>query len=96
LLPLGFFVLFTLIGLMATAKGIKYVFAKYPGFSNTTVLGFQLGSIVSIFYKSYQTVDPNFTWLLGSIMIVVGVGISVLFILLGRYMNKSEVEEEPV
>ena len=95
LLPIGFFVVFAIIGLMATAKGIKYIFGRFPGFANTTVLGFQVGSIVSIFYKSYQTVDPNFTWLLGGMMIVVGIGISVLFILMGRYMNKGEIEEEP-
>ena len=92
LLPIGFFIVLTVIGLMTTAKGIKYVFKKYPGFANTTVLGFQFGSIASIMYKSHQTIDPNFTWLLGGIMLAAGVGISVLFILMGKYMNKTEVQ----
>ena len=92
LIPIGLFIVCTVLGLMSTAKGIKYVFNKYPGFSNTTVLGFQFGSIISILYKSYQTADPNFTWLLGGIMLVVGVGISVLFILMGKYMNKGDEE----
>jgi len=90
LLPIGIFAVFTVIGLMTTAKGIKYVFNKYPGFSNTTVLGFQFGSIVSILYKSHQTINPSFTWLLGGIMLVAGIGISVLFILMGKNMNKEQ------
>jgi putative membrane protein len=93
LIPIGLFIVFTVLGLMSTAKGIKYVFNKFPGFANTTVLGFQVGSIVSIMYKSHQTVDQNFTWLLGAIMLAVGIGISVLFILMGKYMNKSDVEK---
>ena len=93
LLPIGLFIIFTVIGLMATAKGIKYIFSKFPGFANTTVLGFQIGSIISIAYKSHLLTDPNFTWLLGGIMLVVGVGISISFILMGKYMNKSEIED---
>jgi len=88
--PMGLFIMFIVVGLMSTAKGVKYVFEKFPGFSNTTVLGFQFGSLVSIMYKSHQIVDPNFTWLLGGIMLVVGLGISVLFIVSGRLMNKPE------
>ena len=94
LLPIGFFILFTVIGLMATAKGIKYIFRKFPGFANTTVLGFQIGSIVSILYKSLQTEDPNFTWLLGGLMLAAGLFISIMFIILGKVMNKSEADED--
>ena len=90
LIPISFFIVLTVIGLMTTAKGIKFVFNKYPGFANTTVLGFQFGSIASIMYKSHQTIDPNFTWLLGGIMLAAGAGISVLFILMGKYMNKEQ------
>ncbi|MCL2662909.1 MAG: DUF368 domain-containing protein [Oscillospiraceae bacterium] len=93
ILPIGLFLVFVVVGLMATAKGVKYVFEKFPGISNTTVLGFQFGSLVSIMYKSHQIVDPNFTWLLGGIMLVAGLGISALFIVSGRLMNKTEGEE---
>ena len=94
LVPIGLFILCTLVGLMATAKGIKYIFKKYPGFANTTVLGFLCGSLLSVMYQSHNIVDPSFNWFIGGIMIVVGVGISALFILLGRFMNKSEPNEE--
>ena len=88
--PIGLFLVFVVVGLMSTAKGVKYVFDRFPGFSNTTVLGFQFGSLVSIMYQSHQIVDQNFTWLLGSIMLAAGIGISVLFIVSGRLMNKPE------
>jgi len=94
ILPIGLFIVFTVLGLMATARGIKFVFRKYPGFSNTTVLGFQFGSLISIMYQSHQIIDANFTWLLGGIMLAVGLGISVLFIVLGKTMNKNESAEE--
>ena len=93
IVPIGLFLLFVVIGLMSTAKGIKFVFEKFPGFSNTTVLGFQFGSIIGIAYQSHQIIDANFTWLLGGIMLAVGFCISIMFIILGRVMNKSESEE---
>jgi len=93
ILPIGLFIVFTVIGLMSTAKGIKYVFEKFPGFSNTTVLGFQFGSLLGIAYQSHQIDDTNFTWLLGGIMLIVGLCISIMFIFLGRIMNKTDSEE---
>jgi len=94
IIPLALFVACTLVGLMATAKGIKFTFNKYPGFANTTVLGFLTGSLISVMYQSHHIVDTTFTWLLGGIMLAAGLVISVLFILLGRFMNKSESAEE--
>ena len=92
IIPIGLFLLCTIIGLMSTAKGIKFVFEKFPGFANTTVLGFQVGSMISIFYRSLQTEDPNYTWFFGGIMILVGLGISAVFIIMGRLMNKSDTD----
>ena len=96
LIPIGLFVLCTAVGLMSTAKGIKYVFEKRPGFANTTVLGFQVGSLISIAYQSHFIIDSNFTWTLGGIMLFVGFCISVMFIFLGRVMNKNEETVETV
>jgi len=93
IVPIAIFAICVIIGLMATAKGVKYIFNKFPGFSNTTVLGFQFGSLISIAYQSHQIVDPNFTWLLGGVMLVVGFGISIMFMFLGKMMNKSELED---
>jgi len=93
IIPIGLFLICTIIGLMSTAKGIKYVFERFPGFANTTVLGFQFGSIIGIAYQSHFKSEANFTWLLGGIMLLVGFCISVMFIILGRVMNKSDSEE---
>ena len=93
IVPIGLFLVCAVIGLMSTAKGIKYVFEKYPGFSNTTVLGFQFGSLIGIAYQSHFIIDPGFTWTLGGIMLIVGFCISVMFIILGKFMNKNEKEE---
>jgi len=89
LLPIGLFVVCTAVGLMSTAKGIKYVFKRYPGFANTTVLGFQFGSLIGIAYQSHYIDDPNFSWLLGGIMLAAGFCISIMFIFLGKAMNKT-------
>ena len=90
LIPIGLFLICTATGLMCTAKGIKYVFEKYPGFSNTTVLGFQFGSLLGIAYQSHFIPEENFTWLLGGIMLAVGFCISIMFMILGRVLNKTE------
>jgi len=94
IIPIGLFLICTVIGLMSTAKGIKYVFERFPGISNTTVLGFQFGSLAGIAYQSHQIIDMNFTWLLGGIMLIAGFCISIMFIFLGKIMNKNEPEEE--
>ena len=90
ILPIVIFLACTVLGLMATAKGIKFIFEKYPGFSNTTVLGFQFGSLLAIAYQSHNIADPNFTWTLGGIMLVAGFCISIMFMVLGKIMNKDQ------
>ena len=93
LLPIGLFLVFTVVGLVSTARGIRFIFKRYPGFANTTVLGFQFGSLLSIMYQSHFIVDTGFTWFLGGIMLIAGLCISIMFLLLGKYMNTGESEE---
>ena len=90
IIPIGLFLVFVLVGLMSTAKGIKIVFEKIPGFANTTVLGFILGSFISIAYQSHQISDEGFTWLIGGVMLAVGFAVSVSFLLLSRVINKGD------
>jgi putative membrane protein len=90
LVPIMVFFICVIIGLVSTARGIKYIFKKFPGFANTTVLGFQAGSLLSIMYQSHQIIDTNFTWLLGGTALAIGLGIAILFITLGKVMNKTE------
>ena len=92
LLPLGIFLVFVVIGLMLTAKGVKHIFKKYPGFANTTVLGFMLGSLAALVVRVFdaQAYDQSFNWLIGALMFAIGIGVSVLFVTLGKHMNKAE------
>ena len=90
LLPMGLFVLCTVAGLVLASKGIKAVFDKIPGFANAMVFGFMAGSLAGVLVQSLRMPDENFNWLLGGCMLVAGLGISVLFVLLGRAMEKNE------
>ena len=90
LLPFGLFCVCAVIGLVLASRGIKLIFEKYPGFANSTVLGFMTGSLISILIKSLQMSDVNFNWLLGGVMLAGGLGISMLFVVLGRKMKNEE------
>ena len=90
LIPFGFFCLCAVVGLVSVSRGIKYAFNKYPGFSNTTVLGFMAGSLIGVLIECLKMSDANFNWLLGAIMLAVGLGLSMLFVVLGRVMNKEK------
>ena len=88
-LHFGLFGLCAAAGVVLAAKGIKFVFERYPGFANSMVLGFMAGSLVSIFVQSLRLPDEGFTWLLGGICLTAGAGISLLFVALGRTMDKD-------
>ena len=83
-----------IVGLVLTAGRIRAFFRKAPGLANTTVLGFMAGSLCGIFIQSLFLEDPNFNWGLGVIMLVAGLGLSALFLALGRSMGKPSHEEE--
>jgi len=87
LVPFAFFCVFALAGLVSSSRVIKFVFKKYPGFSNTMVFGFMSGSLLGLLIRSLRTVDPSFNWLLGGAMLAAGLGLSMLFVVLGKKMN---------
>jgi len=89
LVPFGFFCVCAIAGLVSASKGIKIIFEKFPGFSNSTVFGFMSGSLIGILIMSLQMNDTNFNWLLGGVMLVIGLGISMLFVVMGKKMNKA-------
>ena len=91
LIPFVFFCVFALTGLVASSWLIKIVFKKYPGLSNTMVLGFMSGSLLGVLFSSLRTDDPGFKWILGGVMFAAGLGLSMLFVVLGRKMNKEGV-----
>lgn len=83
---------FAFLGLVLTARGIKRIFDRFPGFANACVLGFMSGTLVGIFVESLLLEDPNFNWALGIVVLAAGVGLSSLFVLLGKSIGKSPRE----
>jgi len=67
----------------------KYILRRYHGFAYFMVFGFMCGSLVSIFLKLPKD-EPNFNWFVGAIMLLIGMGISSLFVFLGKKFNKNE------
>ena len=92
LVPFGLFCVFALAGLVSASSIIKLIFKKYPGFSHTTVFGFISGSLIGILIQSLQINDANFNWLLGGVMLAAGLGISMLFVVLGKTMRKANLD----
>ena len=93
LLPFGLFGLCALAGLVLASRGIKAIFDKIPGFANAMVFGFMAGSLGGVLWQSLRMADESFTWALGGIMLAAGLGVSMLFALLGRSMEKMENNE---
>ncbi|MCL2739840.1 MAG: DUF368 domain-containing protein [Oscillospiraceae bacterium] len=90
LLPFAIFCVTAVIGLVFTARGIKATFARFPAVANTAVLGFMSGSLIGIFLKSIQMPSINFNWGLGAGALAAGLVVSMLFVVLGKKMKKSE------
>jgi len=88
LIPFGLFSLCAVAGLVVDSSGIKAVFNKYPGFANSLVFGFMSGSLISVLILGIRLEDIGFNWLLGGVMLVVGLCISMLFVFLGKAMKK--------
>jgi len=89
-IPFGLFGVCAVAGLVLASRGIKIVFERFPGFANSMILGFMTGSIISIFIQSMQIKDTNFNWLVGCLMLAAGLAVSILFVFLGKTMNKDE------
>jgi putative membrane protein len=92
LIPFGIFAVCAVLGLVLTSRGIKFIFEKFPGFANAMIFGFMSGSLIGILIQSLQLQDANFNWLLGGIMFAIGLGTSMLFVVLGKTMNKEEAQ----
>ncbi|MCL2494438.1 MAG: DUF368 domain-containing protein [Oscillospiraceae bacterium] len=94
LLPFGLFGLCALAGLMLASRGIKAIFDRIPGFANAMVFGFMAGSLGGVLWQALRMADESFTWALGGVMLAAGLGVSMLFVLLGRSMEKLEKAEK--
>ena len=85
----GVFVVCAIIGLVISSRFIKFAFEKFTSLANSIVLGFMAGSLIGILIQSLHLDSINFNWLLGSIMIIVGICISFGLITMGKTINKE-------
>jgi len=92
--PFGLFGLCAMIGLVLASSGIKVVFERYPGLANSMVFGFMAGSLAGISVQSLNISDASFRWWLGALMLIIGLGVSMLFVVMGRAMKKSDAAEK--
>ncbi|MCL2589030.1 MAG: DUF368 domain-containing protein [Oscillospiraceae bacterium] len=77
------------LGLAISAKAIKKLFDRHPGFANSCVFGFMTGTMVGIFIEALYLANEGFNWLFGGALFLLGVAIASLFMLLGKYMNRK-------
>jgi len=88
--PFLLFAVCAAAGLVLASKAIKFVFGKYPGLANSMVFGFMTGSLISILVESLRINDPGFNWLSGSVMLISGLVVSILFLIIGKTVNKEK------
>lgn len=93
LLWLGAFGVSAIIGLAFASKLIKAAFTKYPGAANSAVLGFMLGSFLVLLVQGIQVTDVTFAWWQGVLALTMGLGISVLLMVLLRFVNNKSKRE---
>lgn len=81
-----------LIGVVLASNGIKILFEKHPGIANTSVFGFIVGSLISVVATSIMLKADDSTWGISILMLTIGLAISFLFVILGRYLRKDSEE----
>lgn len=73
-----------------SSRLIRYVFDRFKGLANYMVIGFLLGSIGGIGYGVVATGFGLMDIFVGAVMLAVGLGISLLFVHLGKKIEKTE------
>lgn len=71
------------LSMIVSSKLIKFVFSKFSGMAHFMVMGFLIGSVSGIFF----TLPKGGSNLAGTIMLVIGLAISLVFVYLGKKVN---------
>lgn len=71
------------LSMIVSSKLIKFVFEKFSGMAHFMVMGFLIGSVGGIFF----TLPKDGSNLAGTIMFVIGLAISLIFVYLGKKVN---------
>ncbi len=72
-----------MLSIIVSSKLIKFIFSKFSGMANFMVLGFLIGSVCGIFF----TLPKDGSNLAGTVMLVIGLAISLIFVYLGKKVN---------
>ncbi|MDR2649604.1 MAG: DUF368 domain-containing protein [Clostridiales bacterium] len=86
LFPFGLFCVCAAAGLALASRGVKAAFEKFPGLANAIVFGLMSGSLIGVLIQSVRLDDPNYTWMAGGLMLLGGLGVSTLFMAVGKGM----------
>ena len=94
LLHLLLFFVGIVAGLVLVAKSIAKCFEKWPGPSHSSVFGFMAGSLVGMAVLGLMSPHPfgiaaGFNWVIDFAALLVGVGISIGFMVMGKKMNPA-------
>jgi len=77
-------------GLVAFSNFTKFIFKRYHNFAYFMVFGFMCGCLVGIFYRLKDIPNDGFNWLIGGLMLILGLAISFLFVHLGKRFNTEK------
>ena len=80
-------------GMIGFSNVTKRIFDRYGGFAHFMVFGFMCGSLASICLNLPPS-DKNFNWFIGALMLLIGLGISLLFVFLSRRFNAEDKAEQ--
>ncbi len=84
------------LAMVAFSRLTRWVLKRYHNFAYFMVFGFMCGSLIGI-YLGMPAEDPNFNWFIGALMLMLGLGISFLFVRLSKTFNAEiRPEETPV
>ena len=90
LLPVLGFLLCALAGLVLVSRGIKTILEHFPGFANMCILGFMTGTLLGILMESFYLTDPNSTLPINVFALTLGVGLSLIFVLMGKHIGLGD------
>ena len=77
-------------GMVAFSNFTKFIFKRYHNFAYFMVFGFMCGCLVGICYRLQFLDNTGFNWLIGALMLALGLSISFLFVYLGKKFNVDE------
>ncbi len=74
------------LAMIVSSKLIKFIFERFSGMAHFMVMGFLIGSVGGIFFS----LPKGGSNLAGTVMLIIGLAISLLFVYLGKKVNTED------